>query len=122
MNNTAKRFYRSRTNKIFGGIGGAIAQRWNISAWFIRICFLCLQFFAFPFTFLIYIFAVFVIPLEPEEDLDVFQEDIRYSSYSRKRKIVDLENEFRDIERKVRRLEDYISSGEYELNEEMGKL
>jgi phage shock protein C len=122
MNKTAKRFYRSRTRKVLGGICGGIAEKWDIPPWLLRIIFLIVQLFWLPFFFLIYLFAMLLIPLEPEEELGSFQEDIRYGPYSRKRKIFDLENEFMEIERKIRRLEDYVSSGEYELKEEIKKL
>ncbi len=59
-----KRLYRSRKEKMIGGVAGGIAEYFDIDPVMIRLLFVLL-FFAGGVTFLIYIVCLVVIPKEP---------------------------------------------------------
>lgn len=60
-----KRLYRSRTERMIGGVCGGLAQYFNIDPTIVRLIFLLLLF-AGGAAFLIYIIMWIVVPLEPE--------------------------------------------------------
>ena len=59
-----KRVYRSRTNKILGGVAGGIAEYFEIDPVWIRLLFV-LMLFAGGFGIIAYIVCWLIIPLEP---------------------------------------------------------
>lgn len=67
----AKRLYRSREHKVFGGVCAGIAKYFNMDLVLVRVLFVLGLFFSccFPFA-LIYIALWIAAPLEPKDDLD----------------------------------------------------
>ncbi len=63
-----KRIYRSRKEKILGGVCGGIGEYLDIDPVIIRLIAIIL-FFAYGSGILIYLCAWILIPLEPEEEM-----------------------------------------------------
>ncbi len=63
-----KRIYRSRTEKILGGVCGGIGQYFDVDPVFIRLIAVILLF-TCGSGILIYLCAWILIPLEPEEEM-----------------------------------------------------
>lgn len=68
MTEPTKRLYRSREDRIFGGIFGGLGNYFNIDSVLLRLIWVVL----FVITggvpgIVIYIFALFIVPLEPEK-------------------------------------------------------
>ncbi len=63
-----KKLYRSRKNRVFAGIIGGLAEYFNKDPVLLRLIALTLLVITgfFPFG-LIYVLAIFIIPLEPEQ-------------------------------------------------------
>jgi phage shock protein C len=59
-----KRLYRSRTERLIGGVCGGLAQYFNMDPTIVRLLFLLLLF-AGGAAFLIYIIMWIIVPLEP---------------------------------------------------------
>jgi len=59
-----KKLYRSRTNKVFGGVAGGVAEYFDIDPIIVRLLFIGL-FFSCAF-FLVYLIAWIFVPLAPE--------------------------------------------------------
>ncbi len=62
-----KKFYRSRTDKILGGVCGGAAEYFGIDPWIVRITWLLLLFVTPPHAaaFLLYILAWVLAPVKP---------------------------------------------------------
>ncbi|MFA6908309.1 MAG: PspC domain-containing protein [Patescibacteria group bacterium] len=69
MENT-KKLYRSRTDKILGGVCGGLAQYFGIDAVLLRIGFVIFAL-ADGVGIILYIILVIIIPNEPGDDVDV---------------------------------------------------
>lgn len=61
-----KYLYRSRKNKVIAGICGGLGNYYNVDPVLIRLITVFLTFFL-CFPILVYLVAIFIIPLEPEE-------------------------------------------------------
>lgn len=62
--NDIKRVYRSRTDRILGGVCGGVGKFFNVDPVWIRILFV-LTLFAMGFGILAYLVCWIIIPLEP---------------------------------------------------------
>ena len=70
-----KRLYRSRTNRIFAGIFGGLGEYFGIDPVLLRVIYVVvLVITAFVPGVLIYLLAIFIIPLEPERGGPVVHE------------------------------------------------
>lgn len=62
--NTYKKLYRSKTNRMMAGICGGLGEYFNIDPSFVRIAFV-LFFFAGGITFFAYLILWLIVPLNP---------------------------------------------------------
>lgn len=60
-----KRLYRSRREKVFGGVCAGIAEYFNIDPTFVRLAFVLGFFMGFGMTLIVYIICWLVVPLAP---------------------------------------------------------
>ncbi len=65
-NHHMKKLYRSRTDKVFGGVIGGLAEFFNVDATPIRLVWtLVVVFTGFAPGVLVYILALFIVPQKP---------------------------------------------------------
>ncbi len=62
---TTKRLYRSRTNRMIGGVAGGIAEYFNIDPTLVRLGFVLALVFGHIVTFIAYLAAWLIIPEQP---------------------------------------------------------
>ncbi len=70
MSDDVKRLYRSRTDRMLGGVCGGIGKYFRMDPIIIRVIFVILGFLfllPFPFTVVIYLLMWIIVPIEPEE-------------------------------------------------------
>ena len=107
-----KRFYRSRTDKVWLGVCGGVAERFGWEPTLVRLLFvLSILFFAGPFAIFAYVIAAMITPkapmgrpnLAPEEEQ--FWRNVsdrpRVTASGLKYTFMDLEDRLRNIERSV---------------------
>lgn len=72
MSNDVKRLYRSRKDRMLGGICGGLAEYFNIDSTLIRVIavvLLLLTIIPFPVTFVVYLLMWLIIPEAPADSL-----------------------------------------------------
>lgn len=143
------RIRRSRQNRWFAGVCGGIAEHFDVSAFWIRVMFVFGSFVIFPAPLIAYIIMVFVMPRadqtyvppipqpvpQPVQQPIVEQQSQRPSTQARmepayaqakKREnqpsLKTLEAEFDEIENKIRMMEDYVTSKEFQVQKKFENL
>lgn len=72
MSNDVKRLYRSRKDRMLGGICGGLAEYFNVDSTLIRVIavvLLLLTIIPFPVTFVVYLLMWLIIPEAPADSL-----------------------------------------------------
>ena len=64
MNNEVKRLYRSRDERMIGGVAGGLGKFLGLDTTIVRLIMVVLQF-AFPGTLLAYLILLLIVPEEP---------------------------------------------------------
>jgi len=64
MNEPIKHLYRSRTNRVIGGVCGGLSQFFNLDVTLIRLLFV-LGIFFFQGAVLVYLVMLIIVPEEP---------------------------------------------------------
>jgi phage shock protein C len=64
MSNEIRRLYRSRGERMFGGVCGGIGEFFGIDPTIVRLTFVLVTF-VWPFTPLLYLILLLVVPEEP---------------------------------------------------------
>ena len=143
------RFRRSKQDRWFAGVCGGIAEHFDVNAFWIRGLFVFGTFMLFPMPIIAYIIMVFVMPRadqtyippipqpvpQPVQQPMVEQQPIRPSmqaqvepSYTQAKKrenqpsLKTLESEFDEIENKIRMMEDYVTSKEFQVQKKFENL
>ena len=65
MSTTGKQLYRSRTNRMFGGVCGGLAEYLNMDPTIIRLLFVFGVIFGFGSLLIVYLVMLIVIPETP---------------------------------------------------------
>lgn len=66
MTISGKKLYRSRNERMLGGICGGIGEFFDVDPTLIRLATVLLAFFFFPVTLIVYLILLIVIPREPD--------------------------------------------------------
>ena len=115
-----ERFTRSSDNKILGGVCAGLADYFGFNLGATRFLALLSLFFAFPLTVLAYFGAVLLIPAAPTRGPDPeFRQSLRSSP---KQTMTDVRARFRTLDRRLARLEKYVTSSRYQLDREFRNL
>ncbi len=115
-----ERFTRSSDNKVLGGVCAGLADYFGFNLGATRFLALLSLFFAFPLTVLAYFAAVLLIPAAPTRGQDPeFRQSLRSSP---KQTMTDVRARFRTLDRRLARLEKYVTSSRYQLDREFRNL
>lgn len=79
MSSDVKRLYRSRKEKVLGGVCGGLGKYFRIDPIVVRIILVILTFLfilPFPWMVIIYLLMWVIVPLEPEEAMSPAEEVI----------------------------------------------
>ena len=109
-------FYRSRNGLILGVCRG-LADSFDLKVFWIRVIFICLLLASgiWPML-LIYLVATLIMKPEPVRPLGTEEEKEFYDSYteSRRRAASRIKRRYADLERRIRRMEDVVTTREFD--------
>ncbi len=125
---TGRRLYRDADRAILGGVCAGLATylgfNLKVTRFLCVIAFLC----AFPFAVFAYLVAVLVIPssssrvyddeLREERRKEALREEILRA----KPTVRDVRERYREMDARLARIERYVTSSRYELDEEFRRL
>ena len=114
--------FRRRSDKaILGGVCAGVADYFGFNLRATRFLTLLAFLFAMPMTVIAYIAAVILIPAEPsEKPADrKFRQSLRYAP---KQTMADVRGRFKSLDRRLARLEKYVTSSRYQLDQEFRDL
>ena len=119
-----RRFVRSRDRACIAGVCAGLSDYFGFNLKVTRllavIAFLC----AFPFALLAYLGAVFLFPAEhdPERQPHHERPQERYDAERPPPSASDLKRRFESMDERLARIERYVTSPRYNLDEEFRKL
>lgn len=133
--------YRDVRRKVFTGVCAGIARHFDVKPIWIRIGFVIAFVFAAPLPLVVYIIATFLMPRDFEDarrcssrswrrsrrsktyDDEHNRYDRYNNTYTRRRvSIEDVLHKFDEIDRKVRSMEDVVTSKEFTLRQKFRNL
>jgi phage shock protein C len=119
-----RRFYRSREHAILAGVCGGLADYFGFNLKVTRILALIAFFMAMPVTLLIYFGTVFLVPAAPPgnraADYDPeFRRALRSAPHQT---LGDVRRRFQALDGRLARLERYVTSSRFDLDQEFRKL
>ena len=114
-----KRFYRSRTDRVWLGVCGGLAERFGWEPTLVRLLFvLSIFFMAGPFSIFAYIIAAMITPKEPRGRQNLAPEEEQFWRNVSDRPRVTasgLKYTFMDLEERLRNIERSVTSEEWRL-------
>lgn len=114
-----KRFYKSRTDKVWLGVCGGIANRFGWDVTLVRLLFvLSIFFFAGPFAIFAYIIAAMITPKEPMGGINLAPDEEQFWRNVSDRPRVTasgLKYTFMDLEERLQNMERRVTSDEWRL-------
>lgn len=119
---------RSRQDKVFWGVCGGLAEHFEMSSTWIRAGFIIATLFVPQFTIPAYIVARFLMPdtarvdLPPIPNQDEWESKHSHSTMSESQKMTTLKMQFEDIDHRIRRMEDLVTSKEFLLRKKFEEL
>ena len=125
---TGRRLYRDADRAVLGGVCAGLATylgfNLKVTRFLCVIAYLC----AFPFAVFAYLIAVLVIPSSSSRRYDdagfearrkdALREEIRRA----KPTVDDVRQRYRDLDARLARIEKYVTSSRYKLDEEFRRL
>jgi len=119
-----RRFYRSREHAIIAGVCGGLADYFGFNLKVTRILALIAFFMAMPVTLLVYFGTVFLVPPAPPENrvADYDPEFRRALRSSPHQTLGDVRRRFQALDGRLARLERYVTSSRFDLDQEFRKL
>lgn len=125
---TGRRLYRDADRAVVGGVCAGLATYLGFNLKVTRllcvIAFLC----AFPFALIAYLVAVLVIPSSSSRIYDDElrearrKEALREEILRAKPTVRDVRERYREMDERLARIERYVTSSRYELDEEFRRL
>jgi phage shock protein C len=125
---TGRRLYRDADRAVLGGVCAGLATylgfNLKVTRFLCIIAFLC----AFPFAVFAYLVAVLVIPSSSSRryDHEVFEarrkDALREEIRRAKPTVDDVRRRYRDLDARLARIEKYVTSSRYKLDEEFRRL
>lgn len=118
---TRTRFRRRSDKAILGGVCAGVAEYFGFNLRATRFLTLLAFIFAMPMTIIAYFAAVILIPAAPSETAadERFRQSLRYSP---KQTMGDVKGRFKSLDRRLARLEKYVTSSRYQLDREFRDL
>ncbi len=114
------RFYRSSDQAILGGVCAGLASYFGFNLKATRFLVVLAFLFAMPMTIIAYVAAVILVPTAPSQAGDSqIRKSVRYSP---KQTMSDVRGRFKSLDRRLARLEKYITSSRYQLDREFRDL
>lgn len=119
-----RRFYRSRDRAVIGGVCAGLAEYFGFNLKVTRLLAVIALFMAMPVTLLVYFATVLLVPAESEERRrpDYDPEFHRALRSSPRETLADVRRRFQSLDSRLARLERYVTSTRFNLDQEFKKL
>lgn len=118
------RLYRDREHAVLAGVCAGVAEHFGIGRLVVRVfAIACLIFFP-PFTLLTYFALAVVLPRRPRDLYRGAEDEAFWRSVRRspQRTLGEVRLRYRDLERRLQRMERYVTSDRYNLDREFRNL
>ena len=119
-----RRFYRNREKALLGGVCAGLADYFGFNLRVTRILAFIAFLMAMPMTLLLYIGTVLLVPPGPEGDANAeYDPEFRKAVRSAPAQTVsDVRRRFQSLDSRLARLERYVTSSRFNLDQEFRKL
>lgn len=119
-----RKLYRDTEHKVIAGVCAGLAEKHGMPRILVRLIAVLLLF--TPLTLVVviaYCIAAFVVPPKPRDLYGSPEEEVFWRSVNSAPSDTfgQLRHRFREIENRLRRMEAYVTSKEYELDRELGR-
>ena len=119
-----RRFYRSREKAILGGVCAGLADYFGFNLKVTRVLAFIAFLMAMPMTLLIYFGTVLLVPPEPKKEKQA-EYDVEFRKALRSspaETLNDVRRRFQSLDGRLARLERYVTSPRYNLDQEFRRL
>lgn len=120
-----RRFYRSRDRAVIAGVCAGLAEYFGFNLKVTRLLAVVALFMAMPITLLVYFGMVLLFPAEADErhrQPDYDPEFHRAVRSSPRETLADVRRRFQALDGRLARLERYVTSSRFNLDQEFKKL
>lgn len=119
-----RRFYRNRDRAMIGGVCAGVADYFGFNLRVLRLLTVIAFFMAMPVTLLVYLGTVFLVPSAPDESRrGHYDPEFRQALRSSPRQTLsDVRRRFQTLDSRLARLERYVTSSRFNLDQEFKKL
>ncbi len=120
----AQRFYRDPQHGRLMGVCAGLADYFGWNVTFVRILAVIALFWFSALTLAVYLILGFLLPVKPERLYDWDEDEAYWRSMRRSAKDTyhDVRYRFRDLDRKLARMEGYVTSRRYDLDRQFRDL
>ena len=117
-----KRLYRSSDDRVFLGVCGGIAQHYDFSAWGVRLFFILVTMFTFPFSILGYVLMGLIMKLEPERPMVIDEQGKPREDGTRADALRRIQDRYEALERRLQRMESIVTDKNFDIEDELRRL
>lgn len=119
-----RKLYRNRQRGIVGGVCAGLADYFEIDPIIVRILFVAALFMTLQVAFIVYWVAYFALDNNPDALTDSSGKLCSKfnSAYERQSVLNSVHHRFTNIEKRLRRLEAYVTSNRFKLRDEIDQL
>jgi phage shock protein C len=119
-----RRFYRNKDRAMLAGVCAGFADYFGFNLKVTRILVVIAFFMAMPVTLLVYFATVFLVPSAPDpaKRTDYDPEFRRALRSSPSQTLGDVRRRFQSLDSRLARLERYVTSSRFDLDQEFRKL
>ena len=118
-----RRFYRNSSKAMVGGVCAGVADYFGFNLRVTRILAVVSLLFAFPATMLAYFATVLLVPSRPAQPVPEYDPEFRKALRSDpSRTMTEVGRRFKKLDARLARLERYVTSPRYDLDQEFRNL
>ena len=119
-----RKFYRSRDHAVLGGVCAGMADYFGFNLKMTRVLAVVSLLMAMPVTLIAYYGTVFLVPAAPNgsRELDYDPEFRKAVRSSPSQTLSDVKRRFQSLDSRMARLERYVTSSRFNLDQEFKKL
>ena len=120
-----RRFYRNRERALIGGVCAGLADYFGFNLAVTRLLAIIAFFMAMPAAIMVYLAVVILVPAAPPAELPerMVDPEVRRSVRSSPtQSMSEVRGRFKALDRRLARLEKYITSSRYNLDREFERL
>ena len=142
MSISDRQLYRDKKRGKIGGVCAGLAAYFGMQIWLVRILAITALLFMPQIVFFAYLIAVFVVPTKEQlkrSRAEVLDDDVEterakqarfdkalnddeMSLNTKRRTVRQFRDRFSKLDKRMQNLESYITSSQFELNKEFGKI